>query len=134
MAYPAKIKGDPQEVINRYLQGESTVEIAKSFGATRWALNYWLLKHAEEQWRDAQMVKAMRRKDEAEELLDKAVDVFEVSKARELLKSAQWELERICKRYYGTESATNQSQVTINIGIKRDADITPEVTIDAQPN
>lgn len=114
-----KIKEDPKVILERYLQGETSTQIAETLGVTRAGLSYWLLKNAEEQWKDAQVVKAIRRKEDAEIALDEAKDVFEVSKAREILKSAQWDLERICRRIYGQEQSNNQSPVVINIGIKR---------------
>lgn len=115
----ARIKASPNEILERYLAGETSTQIAETMGVTRAALSFYLLKHAEEQWKDAQVVKAIRRKEDAEVSLDDAKDVFEVSKAREILKSAQWDLERICRRIYGQEQQNNQSPVVINIGIKR---------------
>jgi hypothetical protein len=117
--FVAKIKADPKDILDRYLKGETSTQIAETLNVTRAGLSYWLLKNAEEQWKDAQVVKAIRRKEDAEIALDEAKDVFEVSKAREILKSAQWDLERICRRIYGTDQPQNQSPVVINIGIKR---------------
>jgi hypothetical protein len=49
-----------------------------------------------------------------------------VSNAQAKLKSAQWSLERVCRRIYGeTKEPENQRAVIINIGINR----TP-VTVD----
>jgi hypothetical protein len=119
---------DPKSVLERYLAEESTTEIAKSLGVTRSGLNYWLLKVAEEEWRSAQVVKALKRKEEAEELMEVASDALTLARAREMLRAAQWDLERVYRRIYGQEApGQGSSMVQINIGIRRNSD-----TVDAQ--
>jgi hypothetical protein len=111
---------DPKEVLERYLSEESTIDIAKSLGVTRSGLNYWLLRTADKEWKSAQVVKALKRKEEAEGEMDTATDALTLARARERLKAAQWDLERVCRRIYGQDHAlTNSSPVQINIGISR---------------
>lgn len=143
---------DPKDVLLRYLSDESTESIAKDYNVTRQGLGKFLLKHAEQDWKDAQVARAIGRKERAEDDLDKITqemmaDGSEKDKpkmAREdaqmmtaklraaeiRLKAAQWDLERVCKRIYGTEQQSNQSPVVINIGIKRGQtiDVSPEIT------
>lgn len=147
---------DPKDVIVRILNEESTVDIAKEYGVTRRGLNKFLLKHAEEDWKDAQIARALTRKEQAEDDLDRLAketmsgkqmdDGKEVKMTREdapmqtvklraaeiRLKAAQWDLERVCKRIFGNEQQNNQSPVVINIGIKKGVTINhDEVTIEA---
>ena len=111
-------KIDPKHVINRYLAGESTTEIAQSLGVTRTGLNFWLLKHAEADWKESQIIKAIGRKESAEDEMDGAQDTLSLSRARERLKAAQWDLERICRRIYGQDQASEASgKVSININL-----------------
>ena len=92
---------EPQTIIARYLQGELTEDIAKSYGVTRQGLGYHLRKTAEEEWKEAQIILAIERKDKAEEALESAADALSLARAREQLRSAQWDLERVLKRIYG---------------------------------
>jgi len=107
---------NPKEVLKRVLNEKSTKDIAASYGVTRSALNQWLLVHAETDWKAAQYIRAAKRKDEAEEEIDSASDALSLARAREKLRAAQWDLERVCRRIYGQDSATMSAQaVTINI-------------------
>lgn len=110
---------DPKDVIDRVLNEESTKDIAASYGVTRSALNQWLLIHAESEWKAAQYIRAAKRKDEAEEELETAQDALALARAREKLRAAQWDLERVCRRIYGQDAPPASSSVQINIGIRR---------------
>lgn len=121
-------KADPKNVIERYLAEETTTEIAKSLGVTRSGLNYWLLEVAEEQWRKAQIIRATKRKDEAEEEMDTASDALTLARARERLRAAQWELERVQRRIYGQDSQTASAAVQVNINLRHK----PGTVVDAE--
>ena len=105
----------PEDILQRYLAEETSTQIAKTLGVTRAALSYFMLKHAEEQWKDAQIIKAVRRKDEAEELMERADNALDLARARELLKSAQWDLERVCRRIYGQDAPPSGQALTISL-------------------
>jgi hypothetical protein len=122
---------DPKDVLARYLAEETGAQIAKSLGVTRAALSYFMLKHAEAEWKDAQVVKAMKRKEDAEDLLETASNPLDLARARELLRAAQWDLERVCRRIYGQDSVPNAGAgVQININLRRSngdiVDVSPE--------
>jgi hypothetical protein len=109
---------DPVSVLDRVLNEESTKDIAASFGVTRSALNYWLIQHCDKEWRAAQYIRAAKRKDEAEEELEVANDPLTLARAREKLRAAQWDLERVCRRIYGQDQpaqTANAVQVVINL-------------------
>jgi transcriptional regulator with XRE-family HTH domain len=113
---------DPEVVLDRYLEGETGPQIAASLGVTKQALSHWLINRAEVQWKSAQLVKALARKDAAEELMDKASNPLDLARAREQLRGAQWDLERVCRRIYGQDSPANAAQaVQININLRGDA-------------
>jgi hypothetical protein len=98
---------DPKHILLRYLSNESTETIASAYGVTRQALGQYLLRHAEEDWKEAQVARAIARKEKAEDDLELADDPLKLAKARELLKAAQWDLERVCRRIYGQEQNIN---------------------------
>jgi hypothetical protein len=116
----APLKGvDPKHVLERYLAEETSTQIAASYGVTRSALSFFMLKYAEQEWKDAQVVKAIRKKEEADELLETADNQLDLTRAREKLKSAQWDLERVCRRIYGQDAPPNLAAVQININLRK---------------
>jgi membrane-bound lytic murein transglycosylase B len=119
---------DPKDVLNRVLNEESTKDIAASLGVTRSALNQWLLATAETEWKTAQVIRASKRKDEAEDHFDEihakiaTADKEErdrltltLSLAREKLKAAQWDLERVCRRIYGQDQPPAHASLSISL-------------------
>ena len=108
---------NPLVVLQRYLNGETTTLIAKQLGVTRQGLDYYLRKNHEQEFKDAQITLALERKQAAEDALELASDALALARARELLRSAQWDLERVCKRIYGTDAPANLASFTINIDI-----------------
>jgi hypothetical protein len=113
---------DPKDILERYLAEESSDKIAASYGVTRAALSLFMLRNAESEWKDAQLTKALARKERAEDLMDKADNALDLTRAREQLRSAQWELERVCRRIYGQDTPANAAQaVQININMRGSA-------------
>jgi predicted transcriptional regulator len=129
---PALRDQDPKTILARYLSDESTKDIAKCYGVTRQALGQYLLKHAESEWKEAQVARAIARKEQAEDDMEsiglriEGADKDErdrltltLSLARERLKAAQWDLERVCRRIYGQDVSPDQLgriSITLNIG------------------
>jgi len=110
---------DPKEVLSQILQEVSIRDIAASFGVTRSALNQWLLETSETQWKTAQFIRAYKRKEDAEEDLESAADALSLSRARERLRAAQWDLERVCRRIYGQDVPGSLAQaVQINVNLR----------------
>jgi transposase len=120
---------DVGDVLTRVLNEESTKDIAKSFGVTRSALNQWLLAYAEKDWKTVQVIRAHKRKDEAEEEIETATDALSLARAREKLRAAQWDLERVCRRIYGQDAPASAQAVQINISLRGDS-ATKGVVID----
>jgi predicted DNA-binding protein YlxM (UPF0122 family) len=131
---PALRDQDPKTILARYLSDESTKDIAASYGVTRQALGQYLLKHTEAEWKDAQVARAIARKEQAEDNLEAIGAKIEtadreqrdrltlsLAHARETLKAAQWDLERVCRRIYGQDVSPDQLgriSITLNIGDK----------------
>lgn len=111
-------KVSPLDVLDRYLAGETSPQIAQSLGVTKQALSHWLCNTAETEWKQAQFVKAFTAKEDAEELIDTATNPLDLARAREKLRAAQWDLERVCRRIYGQDAppaGVNAVQISINL-------------------
>jgi len=111
---------DPKDILDRYLGEENSTQIVKSLGVTKAALSYFMLKHAEDQWKDAQLVKALIRKEAAETKLETADNSLDLARGRELLKAAQWDLERVCRRIYGQDAPQTAQAVQVVINLRRE--------------
>ena len=96
----------------RYINGEHSYDIAKSYGITPEALYTRILNSFEDQWIKAQVARAMARKDKAQEQLD-AESPLALACARESLKSAQWDLERLYRKRFGQDVDAKPSQPPI---------------------
>jgi hypothetical protein len=82
-------------------------------------LVYHLATKATEEWKAAQLVRDIRRKEEAEDEIDSAMDMLELTRAQAKLRSAQWSLERVCSRIYGRVTELEHPEkitITLNIG------------------
>lgn len=113
-------KVDPIEVINKWLSDDNIKlkDLAEQYKVSKQSLSMFLLKKAETEWKDAQVARALLRKDDAEQQLDCAADMTDIARARERLKAAQWDLERVCRRIYGQDAppaGANAVQININL-------------------
>lgn len=104
---------NPNEVIQRYLQDERTSDIAASYGVKRSRLNQWLLEHAEEPWRKAQVARAITYWEQAKDDLEGAEDPLTLARAREQLRSAQWDLERLFSRLFGQKQEVSVTHTLV---------------------
>jgi hypothetical protein len=114
-----------QTLLARYLDGEDMASLANEYGVTRKRLYQVLVEEDEEGWKTAQVAAAIDRLELAKGLIDTAQTALDLARARESAKTAQWELERTCKRIYGTDAPQlgGQGTININIGIKRDTPV-----------
>src|SRR3990167_5343168 len=92
---------DPQAVLDRYLTESTTSQIAQEFGISRKTLIRWIRDVAPDQWKKVQVVRALCRKDDGDEGIEAACDALSLARAREQLKSGQWDLERLDSSNYG---------------------------------
>ena len=111
-----------QQALTRYENGEEIREVCKDYGVSNVTLYKQIIATEEETWKALQVARALARKEDAEEELDSAAEMFSIARARERLKAAQWDLERVCRRIYGQEPAQvlGSGVIHITIGIQRD--------------
>lgn len=106
--------------IERYGAGESVYAIANDLGIEHTTLYRHLVKEREDQWRDAKVSKALVEVEDAEQALKDAADMLALSRARERLRAAQWQLERLLRRIYGQEApeaSHGRISITLNVGV-----------------
>ena len=92
------------EILQRYERGERIDAIANELGCTNKAVYRHLLLNAPEEWQAYQASHVLDEHQRWSEAVYRAPDALELARAREGLKAAQWQLERLCKRLYGSHT------------------------------
>lgn len=105
---------NPDDVLNRYLTEQTTSQIAQQYGLSRKALTKWLRQQRPEEWKQAQIIRALAIKEDSEEGLQGAVDALSLARARELLKSAQFDLQALDNDYRPRQDVQITGTVTIS--------------------
>jgi hypothetical protein len=124
-----------QEVLSRYLHGEQVAAMAPEYETSDVTLYALILKDHEEEWKDAQIARALARFEKNQSLLEVASDPLSLARARELVRSAQWELERILSRIFGQKQ--EHTHVILDLGdrLRRARErVIDQAPIDNQPN
>ena len=101
---------DPDEVLAEYLAAATTSAIAGRYGLSRKALTGWLRQIRPEGWKHVQVLRALNQKEDGNEQLEVAPDALSLARARELVKSAQWDLERLDSSTFG-----QKQEVTVQV-------------------
>src|SRR3990167_6320543 len=110
---------NPHKVLERYLAEPTTSQIASEYGLSRKALTKWLRTTIPIEWKEAQVLRALYRKDLGDEGLETANDPLSLARAREQLKSAQWDLERLDSQNYGVkQEVTHTLKPEFNVILK----------------
>lgn len=138
------------QALELYEQGQEIEESAPSLGVPARTIHRWLATNATDRWREAQQARALsdyasarkarataserletlKTQLEAEQVKDAAERNWRLAHAREVLRSAdieldhqKWLLERLLRKLYGQETAA-QVPVTIQIANLRGDDAT----------
>lgn len=113
---------EPRKILAQYVAGQGTEEIAKELSVSRRQLIYALTTKAPESWKEVVTIRAILRAEEAEDEIDNAKDMLALNKAREKLKSAQWNLEKVCRPIYGQDvPVVSVRPVAIQINLRRNS-------------
>ena len=112
---------DANTVLERYLAGEEIAEIAQSLGVHPKALNYHLLKdHIRDAWRSAQAAVSQAEYQESKQVVRDSTDALSLARAREIMRSCQWDLERLEARLYAQkQEVTGKDGGPIQVQIVR---------------
>lgn len=106
-------------VIARYLHGEQVAAMASEFDTSDVTLYALLLRDHEEEWKDAQTARALARLERENQRLEEAPDPLSLARARELVRSAQWELERLLNRIFGQKHEVTHIQADLGERLRR---------------
>ena len=109
-----------QQILARYLGGESIQSIADQYDVSVQAVYSKLIDHAPDQWKMHQSACALDVLEKTEGQLWSAQDMVEVSRARELGSLARWKLERLLPSIYGEQKASVGVAIQVNVGISRE--------------
>lgn len=111
-------QGRALRMLERHEDGETIPQIARSFKISHQAAYKLLLTHCPLEWKASQIAKAMHAhecaKSEIERLKKSKGDAraqVALACAREQLRSAQWELERLFADFYGQKTHVTVEQV-----------------------
>jgi hypothetical protein len=107
------------EVLARYLHGEQVAAMAPEFNTSDVTLYALLLRDHEQEWKDAQIARALARLEKNQTAIEFAADPLSLARARELVRSAQWELERILSRIFGQKSEVTVIQGDLGERLRR---------------
>jgi transposase-like protein len=108
-----------QDSIARYGRGESVYAIAHELGIEHTTLYRHLVKHFESDWIQAKKSRSLAELEDAEESLKTAQDGLALTRARERVRAAQWQLERLYRKIYGQDAQQQlAAAVQININLR----------------
>ena len=101
---------DPDEICAEYLASATTSSIAARYGVSRKAMVGWLREVRPELWKRVQVLRALIRKEDGDEQIEVANDALSLARAREMLRSAQFDLERLDSSHWG-----QKQEVTVQV-------------------
>jgi hypothetical protein len=107
------------EVLEKYRAGHEIKALAPTYGLSHTSIYELLLKMREEDYRAAQSARSLARLETARSDLEKALDPIQINRAEKLIKTYQWDLERLARRLYGQSEQDSANVIQINIGIDR---------------
>lgn len=118
-------------ILEKYENGQTMYQIAKDLKISHQAIYSRLLRTDPERWKERQAAQTLADLESAQERLQVAQTMVEVSKNRELAAIQRWKLERLLPAIFGQQSDKPQSPIQINIGIQRNGD--NGLTLEAKP-
>jgi hypothetical protein len=107
--------------LHRYINGEQVAAIAPEYGVSDVTIYALLLREHQDTWKEVQRARALARLEREQHKAETAPDALSLARAREGIRSAQWELERLLRRLYGQDAqvmATQPVQININLRSK----------------
>ena len=109
-----------QVLLIGYNEGKQVADMAPAFGISDVTAYALLLREHEADWKEAQKARAMARLERAQHALGTAPDALSLARAREEVRAAQWELERLMRRLYGQDAPQQAQAVQVNINLRRE--------------
>lgn len=127
---------DARAIFAKFEQGKTSDTIATELGVKRHELVKHLKAHPED-FREMRAALQYIRMEDAHDAMDAAAEAGDYTKVKafeSVLRSAQWELERVYKTVYGEQKQDNAQPVQININLKRGPESLVITGIDDEPS
>ena len=102
------------EILSEYIDGRLIADIAKELKVSPPRLYALVLQFAEDEFKHAQAANALTELAHRQNALAASESMVEVAKNTQLIKSAQWLLEKVCRRIYGLD--VPQAVIQFNVG------------------
>lgn len=136
---PTLTKADLPEIIRRYANGESLLDLGREAKKNKTTLYRWMLAGlGDKDFEDVVTNCLVNRVADADEMLEKAPDQCNVARAREIARFARMDLERRRPHLYGPKQEI-KSESSLTIIIQRGVPEPPactqiiEATAEAEP-
>jgi transposase len=121
------------DLIRRYLNGESTAQLAKDSHVARATIYNWIHR----QDADPNLVNQVliTRFAECEEQLETASDQLELARARELNNNAKWQLERRSRMFAAKQEVQQDTTIRVVIEPAKPVQLRTQISqvVDVQP-
>ena len=117
------------DIIQRYLNGESTQALAKEYQTCFRTIYNWMLSEAGDQYEHLITQALIGRIADADQQMELARDSMQIARAREMAKFARMDFERRRPKLYGPKQEIQQDS-TIRVIIAPP----PPLHIDTQPS
>lgn len=111
-----------REVLDGYMRGAQVADMAPKYGVSDVTVYALLLREHEQEWVDTQRARALARYERSMTDVQEAPDALSLARAREVLRSAQWELERLLRRLYGQDQVINVNVFDLGDRLRRARD------------
>lgn len=119
---PSERQSIANSVLDRYINGEQVAKIAPDYKVSDVTIYALLLREHQDAWKDIQTARALARLEKNQDELAVCDDALSLARAREGVRSAQWELERLLHRLYGQkQEVTVKTEVKIETVLDGDA-------------
>lgn len=116
MNHPLVCLGDDVEPVFEELErGASVEDVAKQLGLKPQEVYRWVMEKGGDRWPRIEAARALERLESGERILDRAVDNTEVSRGKAITSNAQWMLERLASRVYGSKQENSGVSITVKL-------------------
>ena len=112
---------DPDEILREYLISAQTSAIAVRYGIRRRALTRWLQQQRPKEWVEVQRIRALCTKEDGTEMIYDADTALQLARARELVKVAQFDLERLDPDYRPKQEMLVTEAISIEFTLGKEA-------------
>ena len=114
--HPLVCLGDDVEPVFAELErGLSVEDVAKELGLKAQEVYRWVMEKGGDRWPRIAAARALERLEEGEKILDRAVENSEVSRGKAITANAQWMLERLASKVFGSKGEAAGVSIVVKL-------------------